>query len=37
MAMDHYLPANRFKEESVSENQFYNRQEFKRRPLGPTL
>jgi len=37
MVLPHYFPGNQFDEESGSEDQFYNRKEFNRPPLGPTL
>lgn len=37
MVLPHYFPGNHFHEESGSDNHFYNRKEFKRPPLGPTL
>ena len=37
MVLPHYFPGNHFHEESGSDNQFYDRKEFKRPPLGPTL
>ena len=35
--LPHYFPGNHFHEESGSDDHFYNRKEFKRHPLGPTL
>ncbi len=37
MVLPHYFPGNKFDEETGSHNQFYNRKEFKRPPLGPTV
>jgi len=37
MVLPHYLPDNQFQEEGDTINQFYNRKEFKRPPLDPTL
>ncbi len=37
MVLPLYFPGDQFDEESGSENHFYNRKEFKRPPLGPTL
>jgi len=37
MVLPQYFPGNKFDEESSSDNQFYNRKEFKRPLPGPTL
>ncbi|NDP22109.1 MAG: photosystem reaction center subunit H [Paludibacter sp.] len=37
MVLPQYFPGNHYDEESGSDNQFYNRKEFKRPPLGSTL
>jgi sporulation protein YlmC with PRC-barrel domain len=37
MILPLYFPGDHFDEESCSENQFYDRKEFKRPPSGPTL
>ncbi len=37
MVLPLYFPGDQFDEESGSENQFYDRKEFKRPPLGPTI
>jgi hypothetical protein len=36
MVLPHYFPGDKFGEDSGADEQFYNRKEFKRPPLGPT-
>ncbi len=37
IVLPHYSPGNKFDEEDNSGDEFYDRKEFKRPPLGPTL